>query len=744
MFVPHKTWEKVGQLFATARRHEVERRFVQKSLGLASEHIICSLCREECDLERHAKQRLRDIARSLKKAIDDIALFTESELDQARSSMGADETHFILQKADFDQWKRFATAVQRSEPRSGESFDHFVRRLLPDSHGWTPQSYLECSESDQKRVEQILSFFRPVLCKRHGSPVHQALFQEPFDENLERFQGDLVFINEEGYQEFLVHVVAVTYAIQTDGNPDDRDANLDKHNASQFIDRLKLSHAIHPSLRLSSDLVDLSAITCKDEVCQAVFINWVSQSATGASEHEGQNVRKDGNGAARDNPIVLDSDDEKNSGTLESFKLRVFEARSGSALDEITGAADQCMGCVIDDAFQESNFLRRSMRKRKTRYPVGVIVDEDSVPMSLNNNLAALRLCLMEQCTNGSVFELNHELALIVRRRASDTPILVDIDAEETPSEAQLPSSEPQLIPLPFDQNTRTLLEFCEPVLGASVTNKLSFDPSEVISVVRMPDMDITSKDISRDALMDHLIDLSNVATESRGNGTGSKPRGRAAERGFTGTLLSSAMPAVGITSLSSATVLATSVSPPRNASAAKFDDASEQPAPTKTPADSVANEGLAAKQSSSDDEVMEVKQPPPKVDNCGRVKKAPRLTKGEDLVIPSILQSIFEAPASGQEAASSDSDDSFKKLTEVKVPMSAQPRTRRRGAFGSKNTLGSKVLDLLRQNPDVTDSAASYRAAMWAAREGNLDREDDASKLVDIAYCKYLEEIIS
>ncbi|GKY91746.1 hypothetical protein MPSEU_000146300 [Mayamaea pseudoterrestris] len=730
-FVSFETWSKIVTLFPAAECLKIDQDYVQIPSGIASLEAVCADCRDQSDAERQAKQRLKEIMKFLKKGIEEALVIYTSDPDQI-TRLDADETYVIMFKSDLTNWKRFAVTVQRCEPKADESLEQFAKRLLsPQSASWTPQSLLECHQPDKERVELVFSLFRPILCEQHGSPLYDALFKENLLNGDLQLRSDLVLFTEQDYQVFLSYVVAMTYALMANDCLEDRDANLDMHDAGEFIKRMKLSHSIHPVLRPRSELQsdvsasrsavslaeDISAKACCDDDCASAFRNWIflDDAATAHKLSETKvSIMQDGMGTAKDDPIILDSDGEHKKGTSRSFTLRVFEAASRSGKGDIVSAVEQCMAWSSETP--DNELLRRSTRKRKTRYPIGVITDEDTVQTSLGNNVAALRLCLMERCSNGSIYELNHTVALIFRHPPTTSPVAVDTEDCGDLSTSTTLSGRTELLFLPFDQNVMTLLELCESKLEADVVNNPAFDPSDYIALLRVSDVDESFSDIDKEALMDLLIDTSNAATKSN-SATKSKSRNRAAERGFSGTLLSSALSG--------------------NTSSEKAESQEVATEIETEHAKDVANSCRKRPQETIDvDGGLELYIP-----NKRPQQAVEEQEKREMDVVrcSSVLDDIFSSPRnSDDESMTGLESPVLPTMTNTLIGNSAhnvEPTT------GS--ALGQALLDLLRQNPDVTDERVALTSAMWTVREGNPQGEVEATNLLDTAYSKYLESTI-
>jgi hypothetical protein len=255
-------------------------------------------------------------------------------------------------------------------------------------------------------------------------------------------------MEESAYQDFLARVAALTSVlfpssdeplhIQANRTPSD-----EVSDGAVFIKQWKIdSH--HPIFRpavhkrgppfpegfiTSSDTMsmcfDLECATCKDDTCNLLFQSWQDQEdATSIKGSKGSDSPKstkprmsNASGAAAHDPIQLDSDLDDDA-ALNTFSLRVFEAEGNADEQSALTSLVQCAGLPAGDtAADDGNVLRRSSRKRKSRYPVGVIKDETSVKIAMHHNVAAIRLKIFETC---DCFNLEHSLKLVISSSSTD------------------------------------------------------------------------------------------------------------------------------------------------------------------------------------------------------------------------------------------------------------------------------------------------------------------------------------
>jgi len=418
----------------------------------------------------------------------------------------------------------------------------------------------------------LASVFRPIVCSKHRQPVYSALFQPGGDGSRSdshtppSLSDHVCVLDENEYKDFLAHVTSA--ALILNPSPDDRDTP-DKtplefiSEAAKFCEQWKIDAACHPlfslafscsahqkqqgkdRFKVASDemcmLFDLDTASCKDDECCKIYNDW--QAAECAANSSSKNPpaasattvkQKPKNTGVASDPIAVDSDIEDEPPS--KFSLRVFNAEAGADIDSILSALASCSGLPMsgdDDGLA----VRRSTRRRKSRYPLGVIQEEETVQVDLNNNIAALRLLLLERCEKVTSFELHHSLKLVVSVRAkeNDGPILVDFEEDSKEATPDLP----KVVDLPFDLSSERLRDLCEGAAGKTIGE--AFSPSESIMLVRQVDTAASNPDIPEDALLEHFLKLANTTSEDAAGEKGGRKKKARAERGFTGTLLSSA-----------------------------------------------------------------------------------------------------------------------------------------------------------------------------------------------------------
>jgi hypothetical protein len=264
---------------------------------------------------------------------------------------------------------------------------------------------------------------------------------------------------------------------------------------------------LHPSFRhvqsgetgvpfvISSDMVSMRFIlegqVCKDPECNSNYCLWLkSRKTPGSAAHE---------------PIAIDMDGVP----LPGVTLSVFEVEPGTITENFI--ADKESTATAEEGWMDQiQSLRRSTRKRKPRYPKGCILSEQLLNINMQSNLAALRLFMLERCTEGSPFEVSHTIQMLVPH-------------EESQNQGY------RVIDLPLDKSGEKL----EDILAEDMKKRFADVPKSFISriVITRQALEMVGG-MPKDALLDHFMSLSSDVQPVR--------KKRRVERGFTGTFLSS------------------------------------------------------------------------------------------------------------------------------------------------------------------------------------------------------------
>jgi len=226
-------------------------------------------------------------------------------------------------------------------------------------------------------------------------------------------------------------------------------------------------------------------------------------------------------------PIVVESDLEDSKDTKDTkdtkdkantLSIRVFQYLEDSELDDALQSLRTVVGLPNSDNNEGLNFgLRRSTRKRKSKFPVGCITCEETIDIGLRYNVAAIRLLLLQNC---------------------QIPLGCKLSISAFPGG----DSPPKGLDIAFDWSKKTLADLVmELILETGGDFGVESNPSEHVFFLYKADKDNKSGEIEN-TLMDSMLQIANIgSSDSKSNTTvAKKSRKRSSERGFQGTLLQS------------------------------------------------------------------------------------------------------------------------------------------------------------------------------------------------------------
>ncbi|CAB9522452.1 Probable ubiquitin carboxyl-terminal hydrolase creB [Seminavis robusta] len=219
---------------------------------------------------------------------------------------------------------------------------------------------------------------------------------------------------------------------------------------------------------------------------------------------------------------IVISEDEKDEKGSSTFSCQVFEVKADHAIDDaVSDLLEAQVWPGMDNAPVEDSFApRRSTRNRRSKFPFKSILQKDVIDVGWHHNLAAVRTFLMQVIDN---FPLDQKLVLVVAQ-----------ERFENNGERQRPRPLPELL---FDKNDQVLQDVYEKWAEGASADKI-VEPNKCLVLLRQDD---PSSSIPQATLMDACLEMSNAMSEEKEEENGGKKgKGKAAERGFRGTLLSS------------------------------------------------------------------------------------------------------------------------------------------------------------------------------------------------------------
>jgi hypothetical protein len=570
--VPFSTWRLIKDVFPEAIEHKI---FLQ-----SDDLLGCLHCHEEGVAKNCARSNIADLAKFSRETQSSRALSVESILEMSKS-LSCKRFH-LVHRGEIALWHRFLSVFTRKDgvKRDGslkEIAEHFFLTCAPDC---TPMSMAFYSDNcnisvdDRNRLEFLARMFGPITCREHGRAIRDVLFQSR-DRRAPRAPlklDDCIYVlDEKSYDDYITNVGAASVMLF----PSDNDQVLRGATLQDFLsegaylfDRMQVHGFFHPTcvpvhanenfdtkddndneeeipdrFFVSNDqmaiLLRLTEPSCSNDSCRQCYKKWHTQVTE--SEKESSIKKSLTCKGVADDPIDIDNEPEQVSMSTSDIVIKIFDVSEDAKFDSVLPLLTSRSGMQVNNECENDQlFLRRSSRKRTSRYPVGDVLDEETVHAKWDINIAALRLLLLERCTKGTLFALDHTLAFVVeqskpRKKEEFISVLVNSEDNNTLSTTKLVSC-PKIIDLPFDVNCKTIREIFEESID------FPFDASMPILLVRQPNVEKTASSIPNDELMGHLFCLASATTEVVADPSNDSKRSKRArtEKGFTGTFLSS------------------------------------------------------------------------------------------------------------------------------------------------------------------------------------------------------------
>eukprot|EP00977_Amphora_coffeiformis_P027969 scaffold34674_cov171-Amphora_coffeaeformis.AAC.10 len=533
-FVSWKVWQRIVKVFP----HAIEHRLPRKSSDQVEVVEIpeeCNLCEENESMIGNLSKQLSILARALSKLAESNGVDCDDVLFSDEN-----ETFHVVHVDEWKAFKRFTTTFRRkpakSEPR--ELREEVIRCLKPHETlvhvtGDKSGDSGSLDEIDRRTIELVSKLVRPLKCSKHRMPTLSSLTIQHADQK-SKISPQVRILDKTSYRKYILSLCALARILILSEEGCDFEVVDDNGEiiSSGIMTDLCLKKRVfdwHPRLASCSQCrpersvimegksMSVSMVIHSDFCCENECHEELEKLFPQDTKTNGETTTKS-KGNATD-PIMIDVDPTATS--ADTFPLAVFEAESSaseeSIMNDLTNYSSVSNGAEKDPI---GNGLRRSSRRRKTRFPTGVLTSEDTVQVDICNNIAALRLLLYESCSEGTPFSPDHRLLLVVS----------PVDTRAEPDEKEVKRSVP--VPLDFSLNQKSLVEICDQALGGLS----DFVPKDSLVLVRQAIVLEDTMDIGKDDLITDLINLSNVSSS---DSSGKKRKARVVEKGFTGTLLS-------------------------------------------------------------------------------------------------------------------------------------------------------------------------------------------------------------
>ncbi|KAL7573788.1 hypothetical protein ACA910_007817 [Epithemia clementina (nom. ined.)] len=554
-YVSSFLWTRLNMFFPNAIEHRVPKRLIQ-SKDEPRVHFGCSQC-ESNDLVADAMSATLSSLAKLFLNQPGIGAISGKDIltrDVQPFRLVRTDNLAALQKFCF-MFKRFHTKTSTESIKS--SLEEIFRLDNTCDFGLSPELP---TEADQTFVHYMGKFIQPLVCRAHAKAIRTAVIAESdAKRSIHTLNNSVTVLDENGYQEFITQLAApailLVKASRENFQLNDLDLDIDEvmKDASDLCTRSNVSRC-HPTIRsavvaLSDQFVvcmesaNVSVIlhlddgVCDDPLCNSRFTDFLKLQA-GKTDSKPDPPEKKNQAATETISIDSDDDDKNNKKTPTAkqdmfLSLPVVEVESGAEDQRIIESLAQVSGMPSTEVC-ENPTVRRSGRRKKMRFPVGIVQSEECLRFNLHENLASLRMLLLERCQQGAPFALANLIRLLVWSKPKadiESPLVFDVDVDASTSQEML---HPSIIDLPFSLNEKSLLDICEEKLSAKL--KIA-DLENYVYLVRCASLDPSAKEILEENLMDHLLSLASVGDTNSKTGKRKKP---APEKGFKGTFLTS------------------------------------------------------------------------------------------------------------------------------------------------------------------------------------------------------------
>jgi hypothetical protein len=463
------------------------------------------------------------------------------------------EDYYLVSKADIDKlWKAYKLVLSNNEQSSTSALRETLKEMLFD--------YSSSEEGGDSLPEQIVKKWRPasLLCPSHKLVLNPAVMSSTLSEDdqpgglLWNYSSNVALLPEGEYRHYILVIVRLFRMLYQEssgyGKGDIAEETIDNLQSilSSVCHPCARSHANderHDSRSDDSSLVKCSIggttvetllrpAMCADQQCNCDCIE------ASRKEHllrkgdmpRGKRVSLDINDEVvviennADDVIDVDAPVQK-----DKAQLRLLEIDAGAKMEDV-------LDSLVQGETTPDTAMRRSSRKRKSRYHLGPIKEDSLLSVRKDHNFAAIRLHILEKHPN---FKVDMELVLFL-----PTHILAGKDKDE---------SKFSVTTVPFDWNSRPLFEV---VAEATESLQLTSDDLEKILqealLVRQSATGVASRvkakeeDENQVALVDSLLQIANLndpnAPDTPESKTKKKSSNASVERGFTGTFLHSAL----------------------------------------------------------------------------------------------------------------------------------------------------------------------------------------------------------
>jgi len=540
-YLKHDTWEALQRFFPSALEHKLP---LQGTTAMGPQaSAACRECQKEKEIKENLTDRLvgwfdRSLTRdsyALKqffqkpkrdRAFDKITSGNEMK-GEASLSVYLEDDHAFVARSDLALWRKLMQAAERLKQKKKEDprqvLEQMTTLLRDRDEEWT--RYAKAPLQD--------GFFRPLKCRRHGMTA--AIFDGVDDAESVRLSNKIKLVEMVEYDALVASIADIIKLLSSfKENPTADDGCINLVASPPMGEAEEPKHLQPPILRVPRDSDDemevddylkYDTIRLQPPTGPPVSFQLLPQQCADADccreWRECQNPDDEVQslyGSPQKEVVVIDDDTEEQNGT---FKLRVFEVEVGADHDQTMSSLMElkCIPSLVAEAEASDGFgPRRSTRRRKPAFPVGVILSEDKVDIRLDHNLAALRVLIYQGCG-----DISSKLTLVFCPKDSSTDNTPP-DGDETSASKSYQPTEPRIweIPCNFkaEVNEQLLKDFYVKHTDDSELKRLE-DPATSFILLRQKIEDSDAEG----SLLDVLLQAANTAPEESDSKNGKRKK---------------------------------------------------------------------------------------------------------------------------------------------------------------------------------------------------------------------------
>mmetsp|Transcript_11381 Transcript_11381/g.27439 ORF Transcript_11381/g.27439 Transcript_11381/m.27439 type:complete len:1778 (-) Transcript_11381:330-5663(-) len=552
-FVSWGVWQKLKAVFPEA----IELKRARVVQGTHFEGGGCTACQEE---KTRTEETLSDFKKWAKGTSQDRELKCLLQADdEHRFPTDASASYRLVHRKDLRNWR--SVVKQLSEPRhlcsknSKELREHVSSIISPKHRN-------EIFQFKQVLDSKFGTSLVPLICQERKQVIQDHIFRSmnsngANEESTRVLAPWVTVLTDSTYRSFvtslarLLQMLSPSYVNDQYGKSESQSFG-DEGNVI-FSKYERAADTYHPIIQSiskeghgepcsafalaldgSSRLYRVSPPVCKvEQSTQGVlsFLLAEDEFKDSSADHisinsnetmEGKKSAICVDGTNPQEPILVESDVECVTTLPKQYKVRVFDLAD-------TGSVEEALNCLenrsaISPVEEEKGllgFVRRSTRKKKSRYPLGCLVNEMEMKVDMHLNVAALKLMLFERCqvsitgrklTLAVAWKGKHQGQLEIRSEWIQKPVSDLVKDIQVQSKEEFSSD-----------------ELCDPPIELHV-----FHQRDTAGSLRA----------LHESVMDSLLQTANFDkpedSKTPNSNNKNRKRKRSTERGFQGTLLHS------------------------------------------------------------------------------------------------------------------------------------------------------------------------------------------------------------